>query len=110
MHYQSKMREKTLQYMQRHPNTSPSVILAWLRHADEATRRTGLELVRTPPKHTVGEALRAAKTEHANEWNIPVIAVNMTPGKGGAPAGSTALVPVGGTTTHTQQPQGLLSQ
>ena len=107
MHYQSMMREKTLQYMQRHPSTSPSVILAWLRHADEATRRTGLELVRTPPKHTVGEALRAAKAEHSNEWNIPLMASGAAPARGATQ--STAMVAVGQSQTHASPPQGLLS-
>ena len=92
-HYQSMMREKVLLYMQRHPTAAPAVILAWLRHADEATRRTGLELVRTPPKHTIGEALRAAKAEHANDWSVPVTAAGSVQGKGGGAVQSTAIVP-----------------
>ena len=103
------MREKTLLYMQRHPTAAPAAILAWLRHADESTRRTGLELVRTPPKHTIGEALRAAKAEHANDWSVPVTAAGSAYGKGGGDAPSTAIVPVGVQQTHVQQPQGLLS-
>ena len=99
------MEEKARAYMQRHPGASPQQVLVWLRSADEATRRAGLELVRTPPKQTIGEALRSAKRECTSEWQIPNTVIQtvvqkeqraaLSPGPNAADSSSTetAIVP-----------------
>ena len=69
--YASHAEEKTHTFMFRHPQASGVTVTQWLRVADEATRTRVMELVRTEPQHTVGEAFKAALHECAHEWAIP---------------------------------------
>ena len=55
----------------RHPKTAPRLATDWLRRADEATRTKVMELVRTSPKHTVGEAFTQALHDCSTDWAIP---------------------------------------
>ena len=69
--YASFAEEKVLAYMKKHPNAPGTVVLAYLRNADEQTRTRMMELVRSDPKCTVGEALPRATTDSAHEWTTP---------------------------------------
>eukprot|EP00974_Lingulodinium_polyedra_P018019 1745900-Lingulodinium_polyedra.AAC.1 len=57
--------------MGRNPQAPHGQIISWLRMADESTRARVMELVRTDPKATIGEAIRIAVTECAHEWMPP---------------------------------------
>ena len=69
--YGSHAEEKVIAYYRKHPQAPQSVVMAWLRNADEQTRYKVMELVRTKPKHTVGEALTKALHDCSHEWAIP---------------------------------------
>ena len=69
--YFSLAEEKTHTFMKRHPTAGNTSVCQWLRIADEATRTRVMELVRTEPQRTVGEAFGQAMHECAHEWAIP---------------------------------------
>ena len=90
LHYISHVEEKTMQYVQKCPNASNAQTLGWVRGADEATRTRVMELVRSDPKRTVGEALSMALQECGHEW-APPAAASSRDGQGLRP-----VVPFGG--------------
>ena len=74
LNYIAHVEERTLTVLGRNPQAQHGFVLSWLRAADEATRTRVMELVRSDPKSTIGEALRAAVPECAHEWTPPAAA------------------------------------